>query len=234
MTTRHGGTSQPPFDSLNLHAGIGDDPGALLSNQAALQAAMNAQPVFLNQVHGIHVVRLTAADAIPTAPTQAADASFTTEPGVACVVRVADCLPVLFAAPMARAVAAAHAGWRGLSAGILQATLHELCAAAPCAPEEVQVWLGACIGPTRFEVGTDVLEAFGQSAQTFNSVTFAPYRPGKWLAHLPQLAQNALQAEGVRFISRADQCTFNQPSKFYSFRREPITGRMVAAVWIEG
>jgi polyphenol oxidase len=161
----------------------------------------------------------------------AADASFTTEPGIACTAQVADCLPVLFAAPAGRAVGAAHAGWRGLSLGVLEATVQQLCAAARCEPAELQVWLGACIGPTRFEVGVDVLQAFGADPQTSDPTHFIPCKPGKWLANLPQLAHDRLQAVGVRAISGGEWCTVDERSRFFSFRRDGVTGRMVAAVW---
>src|SRR6185369_8859389 len=125
MTTRRGGFSAAPFDSMNLRDGIGDDPAAVRSNQRLLAEAIGATPVYLNQVHGARVVRLTAADTAPDAPVHEADASVTTEPGIACTAQVADCLPVLFVAP--GGVAAAHAGWRGLAGGVLEATVRALC-----------------------------------------------------------------------------------------------------------
>ena len=235
MTTRHGGVSAAPFDSFNLRTAVGDDPQAVAQNQRLLAQAIDAVPVFLNQVHGPAVVRLTPADAQPGAAPHAADASVTSEPGIACTVQVADCLPVLFAAAGGRAVGAAHAGWRGLAAGVLEATLAQVCEAAHCAPDEVQAWLGACIGPTQFEVGADVLEAFGALAQPgVSSARFvaAAQPPGKWLADLPMLARDRLQAAGVRRISGGRWCTVSQPSRFFSFRRDRVTGRMAAAIWI--
>src|SRR5207245_5262181 len=158
MTTRRGGFSQAPFDSMNIREGIGDEPQAVHDNQRLLAEAMGATPVYLNQVHGTTVVRLTAADLRAGAPIHDADASVTTERGIACAAQVADCLPVLFAAP--GAVGAAHAGWRGLAGGVLEATVKAVCEAAGCQADRVVTWLGACIGPKRFEVGSDVLEAF--------------------------------------------------------------------------
>jgi polyphenol oxidase len=233
MTTRHGGVSQGAFQSLNLRDGLGDDPQAVRQNKARLRAAIGAQPVFLNQVHGVDVVRLFESDGVSDAPVHAADASVTTEPGVACTVQVADCLPVLFAAPNARAVGAAHAGWRGLAAGVLEATLDSVCSLAQCAPSEVQVWLGACIGPRRFEVGADVLEAFGASTTAADNALFVRHAPGKWLANLPRLASERLRAAGVQALSGGEWCTVEDASRFFSFRRDRITGRMAAAVWIE-
>jgi polyphenol oxidase len=233
MTTRHGGVSLPPFDSLNLRAAIGDDPQAVSRNQRALADAIGARPVYLNQVHGANVVRLTAADLAPDALMHDADGAVTTEPGIACAVQTADCLPVLFAAPGGRAVGAAHAGWRGLAGGVLEATLAQVCDAAQCAPGEVQAWLGASIGPAQFEVGPDVLAAFGVSPQVNDSSRFAAKSAGKWLADLPALARDRLQAAGVRAISGGQWCTVTDRSRFFSFRRDRITGRMAALVWIE-
>ncbi|MBC7481550.1 MAG: peptidoglycan editing factor PgeF [Rhizobacter sp.] len=232
MTTRHGGVSAAPFDSFNLRQQIGDVPDAVAHNQARLGRAVGATPVYLNQVHGARVARLGLADAAPDAPVHDADAGVTTLPGIACMVQVADCLPVLFAAPGGRAVGAAHAGWRGLAAGVLEATLHEMCMAAGCEPEEVQVWLGACIGPGKFEVGADVLEAFGAVGRGA-SRRFVPHAPGKWLADLPQLARDRLLAAGVRGVQGGNWCTVSEASRFFSFRRDRVTGRMAALVWIE-
>ncbi len=230
MTTRLGGASAAPFDSMNLRGGIGDEPASVALNQARLAEAIGAAPVWLNQVHGAHVVRLGAHDAAPGAALHAADAGICTETGIACVVQVADCLPVLFAAPGARGVGAAHAGWRGLAGGVLEATLAALCEAAACAPDEVQAWLGACIGPRRFEVGSDVLEAFGPSA---DRARFRPQASGKWLADLAGLARDRLARAGVQGISGGTWCTVEEASRFFSFRRDRVTGRMAAAVWIE-
>ncbi len=239
MTTRRGGVSVPPFDSFNLRAQIGDDPQAVAHNQQALAQAIGARPVFLDQVHGAAVVRLGAVDAQAGAALHTADASVTTEPGIACAVQVADCLPVLFAAPHGRAVGAAHAGWRGLARGVLEATLAAVCDAARCEPAQVRVWLGACIGPDHFEVGPDVLEAFGvpvgaaASAGSLAASRFVAKAPGKWLADLPALARDRLQAAGVHQLSGGVWCTVADASRFFSFRRDRVTGRMAAVLWIE-
>jgi YfiH family protein len=234
MTTRHGGVSAAPFDSMNLRLEVGDAAVAVRRNRARLAAAIGAVPVYLNQVHGAAVVRLGTHDALPDAPVHTADASVSTEPGIACTAQVADCLPVLFAAPAGRAVGAAHAGWRGLALGVLEATVQTLSEAACCEPAELHAWLGACIGPTRFEVGADVLHAFGADAGHSDPARFVPCRPGKWLANLPQLAHDRLRAAGVRAISGGGWCTAGDSSRFFSFRRDGITGRMVAAVWRVG
>jgi polyphenol oxidase len=233
MSTRQGGVSVAPFDSLNLHADGADDPRAVTVNRARFAAALGVAPVFLEQVHGTRVVRLGEADALPGAPIHRADASVTAQPGTACTVQVADCLPVLFAAPEGRAVGAAHAGWRGLAGGVLEAALRELCALAECEPSEVHAWLGACIGPGRFEVGADVLEAFGADTHATDARGFraAPMQ-GKWLADLPELARMRLAAAGVNGVSGARWCTVDDASRFFSFRRDRVTGRMAAAIWI--
>lgn len=240
MTTRAGGVGRAPFDTLNLREGLGDDAAAVAANQRTVRDASGAEPVWLNQVHGARVVRIGAADAaLPLGGRHRADASLTTEPGVACAVQVADCLPVLFVAPQARGVAAAHAGWRGLAGGVLEASVAALCEAAGCEPGELQAWLGACIGPRQFEVGGDVLEAFGTDperalAQGADPAVFQPGRlRGKWIANLPELARRRLHAAGVRTVSGGQWCTVEAPSRFFSYRRDGVTGRMAALVWIE-
>ena len=249
MTTRAGGCSAAPFDSMNLHASGGDAPEAVARNRALLAAAVGATPVFLQQVHGTRVVRLNASDAAADAPVHAADASVTTEPGVACAIQVADCLPVLFAAPDGRAVGAAHAGWRGLAGGVLEATVAAVCEAAGCEPAALQAWIGAGIGPTRFQVGADVVEAFGgrvgreeasaprldvgSRSASSQDLRFVPEQPGKWLANLPLLAIERLRAAGVSQVGGGTWCTVSEPSRFFSFRRDRVTGRMAAVVWID-
>jgi YfiH family protein len=233
MTTRAGGHSAAPFDSLNLHDGLGDDPAAVIRNRDRLSGALGgARPVFLNQVHGARVVRLLAHDAAPDGPRHEADACVTTEPGIACTIQVADCLPVLFVARDGKAVGAAHAGWRGLASGVLETTVATLCEAASCAPRELKAWLGACIGPDRFEVGADVLDALAVNPALPDRERFRPFTSGKWLANLPLLAKDRLRSAGIEAISGGKWCTVDDASRFFSFRRDRTTGRMVAAVWI--
>jgi polyphenol oxidase len=232
MTTRRGGCSGPPWESLNLGDHVGDDAEAVARNRAAFARVIGATPVFLRQVHGTRVVRLHRADTLAGAARHEADASLTSEPNIACCVLVADCLPLLLAAPAGAAVAAVHAGWRGLAAGVVEAALVALCAAAGCEPAEIAVWLGAGIGAGRFEVGADVLDAFGASGAA--RFAAAPPRAGvpKWHADLAGLARDRLAACGVRDASGGDRCTASDASAFFSFRRDGVTGRMAAAVWI--
>jgi YfiH family protein len=234
MTTRAGGLSAPPWDSLNLGRGSGDALDAVAANRERFAAVMGAIPVFLKQVHNDRIVRIDAsmADAAPVA----ADGSWTTEPGVACTVMAADCLPVLLATPQGRAVGAAHAGWRGLAAGVAQRCAEALCKAASCEPRDLVAWLGPCIGPDAFEVGAEVLAAFGVEPKPAHGPRFR-YQPRadgspRWRADLAGLARDRLSALGVARIGGGTWCTVQDRSRFFSFRRDGVTGRMAAAVWI--
>ena len=229
MSTRAGGVSGGPWGSLNLGDAVGDEPIAVAENRRRFEAELGVPAVYLRQVHGAHVVRLAAADTRRGEAIEA-DAAVTTVAGLACAVQVADCLPVLFAAPDGRGVGAAHAGWRGLAGGVLEATVTVLCAAAACEPQSLVAWLGPCIGPRQFEVGAEVVAAFGDSPH------FVP-RPRadgsmRWLADLPALARDRLQAAGVVQIGGGAWCTVEDASRFFSFRRDGVTGRMAAAVWL--
>lgn len=236
MSTRAGGVSAAPFDSLNLRpAALGgeavDDAAAVAENQRRYAHALGAQPVWLAQAHGTRVVRLGAADLVPGRPLHRADASVTTEPGLACAVLVADCLPLLLASRSGRAVGAAHAGWRGLAAGIVEAAVAAVCEAADCAPGDLLAWMGPCIGPRAFEVGADVVAAFGGQGPHFVACRRADGSTG-WLADLPALARERLAAAGVGLVGGGDWCTLSEPRRFFSYRRERITGRMAAAIAI--
>jgi YfiH family protein len=237
MTTRAGGVSRAPYASMNLGAFVGDDPQAVQANMARLAQAIGARPVFLKQVHGARVVRLE--DVAADGALLEADASIAVTPGLACTVTVADCLPVLLAAPGRRGVAAAHAGWRGLAGGVVDASVQTLCEAAACAPAELTAWLGACIGPQAFEVGADVLQAFGADPGDAADSRFSPAPPHadglpRWWADLPGLARERLARLGVRRVSGGEWCTVSDPSRFFSYRRDRVTGRMAAAIWVEG
>lgn len=232
MSTRAGGFSEGPFASLNLGDRVGDDPAAVARNRSRFASALGAAPCWLQQVHGAVVVDAWAHRDAAAPPV--ADACWTDRPGVACVVQVADCLPVLLAARNGRAVAAAHAGWRGLAGGVVEATLQAVCRAAGCAADEVVAWLGPCIGPARFEVGADVVAAFpGADPARFSPRSHPDGRP-RWLADLPGLARDRLAAQGLRSVTGGAWCTVSEPSRFFSFRRDGVTGRLAAAVWLSG
>lgn len=235
MTTRVGGVSVAPFDSLNLRALTNDplDHIGVAENRRRFATTLGAAPVFLDQVHGARVVRLTPAHTRPDAATETADASITTVTGIACTVLVADCLPVLFATRDGRAVGAAHAGWRGLAGGVLEATVDAIRAAVPVAAGDIVAWLGASIGAQRFEVGADVLAAF-HAAEACHFVQ-APAHDGvpKWLADLPGLAAARLRRLGLTEVSGCGLCTVSDASRFFSYRRDRVTGRLAAAAWID-
>jgi polyphenol oxidase len=233
MTTRLGGVSAAPWDSLNLGRSSGDAADAVAANRARVAAASGATHVYMSQVHGDRVLTLDASSAHGA---HTADAAWTQRPGLACTVMVADCLPVLLAAPRARAVGAAHAGWRGLAGGVVERTIDAVCNGARCEPRDLAAWLGPCIGPDAFEVGADVLQAFGAPVQTISSARFR-YQPradgqARWRADLAGLARERLTAAGVSRISGGTWCTVTDRSRFFSFRRDGVTGRMAACVWI--
>ena len=229
LTTR--GPLQAPFD---LGTAVGPME-AVRAHRATFANALPAKPVWLKQVHGAQVVRLAhgTEERFPEG-----DASWTTEAGLACTVLVADCLPVLLATRDGRAVAAAHAGWRGLAAGVLEATVRALCEGTGSAPQDISAWLGPCIGPRRFEVGRDVLDAFdldGDGAH-FAECARSDGSP-RWLADLPALAAVRLRRAGVSNLHIDGRCTLEEASSFFSFRRDGSTGstgRMAAAIWRQG
>lgn len=236
MSLRGGGVSAAPFDSLNLSHGVGDDADAVRENRRRWQQAVGVPLVWLRQVHGAHVLRLTVEHVhLQSQALPAADAAWTTERGLACSVGAADCMPVLFALRDGSAVAAAHAGWRGLAAGVVESALNALCRGTGAAPADVQVWLGPRIGPRQFEVGADVLAAFGQAPDSPDTDRFVFRRrtdgSPAWLANLSRLAQDRLVQAGVTHISDEAVCTVEDPSRFFSFRRDRVTGRMAAAIW---
>ena len=244
MTSRDGGVSQPPYASMNLGDHVQDDAQAVAHNRRQLaQATGGAQPVFLQQVHGVGVARL-GADAPAYDPPLQADACLSTAAGVACTIMVADCLPVLLTHKTQRMTGAAHAGWRGLAghggSGVLEQLVHHMRQAAPqAAMDGWLAWLGPCIGPSAFEVGDEVRHAFvAHSTQAHACFEPAPQsgQSGKWLADLAGLARQRLAALGVQAVygndSTALWCTYGNAARYYSYRREARTGRMAAAVWL--
>ena len=226
VTTRHGGVSLPPYDSLNLGLHVGDDPKSVLANRQRLIefAELPAAPHWLEQVHGTQVIRLTQNTSQET--TLVADAVYTQEPGVVCCVMTADCLPVLFTTKSGDEVAAAHAGWRGLCAGILENTLAEFAAE----PTDIMAWLGPAIGPQQFEVGGEVRDAF-MAIDPLAAQAFVP-KGQKFLADIYQLARLRLRASGVTDIYGGEFCTVSDSTKFYSYRREVTTGRLASLIWL--
>lgn len=222
-TTRFGGVSQPPYDSLNLGDHVGDSPVHVAENRARVAAHLPAPPLWLSQVHGVRVVDTAlAADGEP------ADAAFARTRGRVCAVMTADCLPVLFCHQGGQVVAAAHAGWRGLAGGVLEATL----AAMAVPGDEVMAWLGPAIGPNAFEVGEEVRAAFVASHPAAASA-FVARTEGKWLADLYVLARLRLRECGVAAIYGGDRCTLTEAEHFFSHRRDRLTGRMASLIWLE-
>lgn len=221
VTTRSGGVSAAPFDSCNLGDHVGDEPQSVQKNRQRLISLLGCKPAWLRQVHGIEVGEAQPGQVLE------ADASWTAKPGVACVAMTADCLPVLFCDRAGTRVAAAHAGWRGLAAGVLEATLDTL--ALPV--DQVLVWLGPAIGAQAFEVGAEVREAFvAQHAHAAGA--FQPsHNPGKFIADIYQLARIRLAARGIDAVYGGDFCTFNDP-RFYSYRRSAQTGRFASLIWL--
>lgn len=229
-TTRGGGVSAAPYDDgaggggLNLGLHVGDVAARVMRNRALLQARLPGAPVWLNQVHGAHVVDAAAVDGVPDA-----DASFTTRPGVVCAIMTADCLPVLFADRAGAVVAAAHAGWRGLAQGVLPNTVARMRDAGA---GDIQAWLGPAIGPQAFEVGTEVRAAFAD-VDPAAAAAFVAQPDGKYLADIYRLARLALAGCGVQQVSGGGFCTVGDAARFYSYRRDRVTGRMASLVWIK-
>ena len=222
VTTRAGGVSVAPFDSLNLGDHVDDDPLAVAANRQRLTHIFDVQPAWLSQVHGVVVA--------PASPGRVveADASWTSTPGIACTVMTADCLPALFCNRAGTRVAAAHAGWRGLAAGVLEATAKSL----NVEPQEVLVWLGPAIGPTAFEVGGEVREVFVKDLP-LSAAAFVPsVNPGRFMADIYELARLRLARYGITAVYGGGYCTVTDP-RFFSYRRSPRTGRFASLVWIE-
>ncbi len=236
-TTREGGVSGAPYDSLNLGDHVGDDAACVQANRMALARRLGVRPVYLQQVHGVLAVVLDA----HTPDGTVADACATADPEVACTIMVADCLPVLLAADDGSAVAAAHAGWRGLAHGVIESAHGALMRLSPPrAGVGVSAWLGPCIGPEAFEVGEEVRAAFEAVQPASVPQRFKPHptASGKWFADLPGLARDRLQAMGVPAVHGNDGsaawCTHANASRFFSHRRDRVSGRLAACVWLQG
>ncbi|MFC5768250.1 peptidoglycan editing factor PgeF [Thauera sinica] len=223
VTTRAGGMSPPPYDSLNLGAHVGDGEAEVAGNRARLRAVLPSEPVWLDQVHGIAVAEADTASGVPTA-----DAAVARHAERVCAVLTADCLPVLFCDEAGTVVAAAHAGWRGLAAGVLEATVARM--GVP--PASVLAWLGPAIGPHAFEVGGEVRAAF-LADDPAAAAAFAPGRGrDKWMADLFALARRRLARIGVLRVHGGGLCTHTDAARFYSYRRDGVTGRFASMVWL--
>ncbi|HEV2442677.1 MAG TPA: peptidoglycan editing factor PgeF [Steroidobacteraceae bacterium] len=226
FTLRQGGVSRPPFDSFNIASHVGDEPAAVAGNRARLRAslAMPAEPVWLEQVHGNRVIdldRQTMRDSLGPA-----DAAVTRTVGRVCAIQVADCMPVLLAATDGSAVGAAHAGWRGLAGGVLEAVVRSMNRP----PEQLLAWLGPAIGQAHFEVGEEVRAAF-MAGDAAAAAAFIANERGRWQCDLYGLARRKLAALGVRSVHGGGWCTYADAGRFFSYRRDGRCGRMAALVW---
>lgn len=223
VTTRVGGVSAGGYASLNLAAHVGDDPAAVAENRRRLRSHLPAEPRWLTQVHGVGVV-----DASVATTDVEADASVARETSAVCAVLTADCLPVLLCDAAGTVVAAAHAGWRGLAGGVIEAAIAAMATPGP----QLMAYLGPAIGPHSFEVGPEVRETFMQhSAEA--AAAFVAKGEGKFLADLYLLARQRLNALGVTRVFGGGRCTYREAAHFYSYRREKAAGRMASLVWLE-
>lgn len=228
-TTKHGGTTGD-FDPGPSRTSEAANPAAVAADRARLASLLPAAPVYLHQVHGTRVVEIDAgnrAAALEVPPE--ADAAVVRGPDIAIAVRAADCLPVLFSDRRGGVVAAAHAGWRGLAAGVLEATVRTMAVPA----RDIVAWIGPAIGPHAFEVGRDVHDAY-VTAERSDAACFAPHREGKWLADLPALARRRLARIGVDGVAGGSWCTVEDAARFHSWRRDRSAGRMATAIAIAG
>ncbi|WP_341521298.1 peptidoglycan editing factor PgeF [Pseudomonas sp. G.S.17] len=222
VTTREGGVSLAPFDSLNLGDHVDDSPAAVASNRLHLTSTLNIRPAWLKQVHGVAV-----AEADPSRVMEA-DASWTATPGIACTIMTADCLPALFCTLDGKRVAAAHAGWRGLAAGVLEATADSL----DVPPAQIMVWLGPAIGQPSFEVGAEVREAFISTHPQTAEAFIPSENPGRFMADIYALARLRLAAHGITAVYGGGFDTFTD-SRFYSYRQSARNGRFASLIWID-
>lgn len=236
VTTRLGpGASAPPFARFNLGERVGDPPQVVAHNRAQLRATLRlpAEPLWLHQVHGVGVCderSLSAADKVTPI---VADAATTQQANVVLAVLTADCLPLFLAASDGSEIALVHAGWRGLAAGVIEACVRRMRSA----PTELLAWLGPAIGPTAFEVGAEVRDALcaddPAAAAAFKPRNLPPDKPPKWFCDLYLLARLRLHRLGVNAISGGGLCTHSDATRFYSYRRDPVTGRMASLIWRE-
>ena len=232
ITTRRGGVSAGEYSSLNLGLHVGDAIDSVRENRRRVNELLPSKPLWLNQVHGTDVLRIDEDTAWETSPQ--ADAAMTTLIARPCAVMVADCLPVLLCDEGGNCVAAVHAGWRGLAAGVIEQTVAAMCNGRHVTSDRLMAYLGPAIGVTAFEVGRDVVEAFvttaPESKRAFNSI---PGKPEKYLADIFQLARQRLAKIGVDRVYGGEHCTVSESDRFFSYRRDGRTGRMAAFIWKE-
>lgn len=233
-TTRIGGISREPYGDgaggggLNLGMHVGDRAEHVERNRQLLRAHLPAEPVWLSQVHGVEVIDADAATGVGSVPI--ADASVSATPGVVCAIQTADCLPVLFCDIAGNVVGAAHAGWRGLVNGVLENTV---AAMRVKGADEILAWLGPAIGPERFEVGQEVRDAFvAHDAAASAAFTASPAQPDKYFADIYALARQRLEGVGITQCHGGGLCTVSDLRRFYSYRRDHITGRMASLIWV--
>ncbi|WP_347988015.1 peptidoglycan editing factor PgeF [Methylomonas sp. AM2-LC] len=222
VTLRSGGVSVGAFSTLNPATHVNDYSDHVNRNREIIKEMLQlpSEPVWLQQVHGVRVIKADTVNGL-----ECADASYTDQPGVVCAILTADCLPVLFCGDGGRVVAAAHAGWRGLQAGILSETFKQM----NC--QSVLAWLGPAIGPRHFEVGEAVYNAFVDDSAVYKTA-FQAISSGKWLADIYQLARIQLNHLGVKQIYGGGLCTVTDAARFYSYRRDgAVTGRMASLIW---
>ena len=232
LTTRHGGISNAPYESLNLGDHVGDQPSRVLANRQILKKYLPAEPIWLKQIHSTKVS--TPNTRVLMEPLEA-DAAVSNVPNEVLAIMTADCLPVLFSNSDGSVIGAAHAGWRGLCDGILENTVNEMLKLSHhLSVEDLIVWMGPAIGSTAFEVGEDVLERFQQSGLHVIQTCFLPIanKPGKYMADIYQLARDRLKSVGVISISGGEFCTVNDGERFFSYRRDGVTGRFASLIWI--
>lgn len=232
QTTRIGGASLAPYHSLNLGAHLNDNAIAVAHNRQLLSPYLPSEPVWINQVHGIKAI-----DAAMAGCAIEADAAYTIKANTVCVTMTADCLPVLLCDQAGTVVAALHAGWKGLLDGVIESTVQSMLLAMPnLISQHLMAWLGPAIGPQAFEVGSEVREAFirvdANAALAFLSASNSEINPDKWLCNIYQLARQRLNTMGVSQIYGGDLCTYTDKERFFSYRRDNVTGRMATMIWL--
>lgn len=224
------GQGPQPYGGFNLGDHVGDAIAHVAGNRQTLVEALGVSPVWMRQVHGTRVLTLTD----PTVEPPEADAALTQQSDIACAIMTADCLPVLVADRQARVVGAAHAGWRGLANGVIEQLVNAMTAVPGVTSRDLSVWLGPAIGPNAFEVGQDVVDAFVRRGASLSACfRLHPVNAGKYLADLTALATQILRTLGVEDITASNLCTYTQSDRFYSYRRQAVTGRMASLIWLE-